>query len=370
MSPKLQTLTSRGLLPFLLIISPLLFLTVDFVRVPVLLNECTTSKTPITIRSLFQIQAAVKGTIQGHQIYASLDSIEDSHYLGFVKTHPTALVLGVDHENPSKPLWGGLIRAALRKLDVLSPSDAAALRAVIAGTEPVSGKLVSLALHIPPEAMASFPVDRLYIIGIKSRIGDSGQGKDQQLATLRSGMTALMKEADKDRIENLIVPSVGVDPSDDQTTRYNEYFPAVLKSLQPTGWPARIYLSLYQDLAGSYGEPELNAIQDSWKDVCDEAGRTSVLVRESLRLTLVALFVCLVVSSMHIEITVKNFLIIAAAFSGLVVGAMQSVNFFIQDWDTAHRLFVYVGLLLFLAITFPFLSKWNPGEIFGNKAGK
>lgn len=352
-------------LSLVLIVSPLIFLLGDFMRFPVLLNGCSAKTAPVTVQGLFQTQTASQGTFQGHHVLISLDSIEDSHYLSFLKTHPTALAVAVDHENPSKPYWGGLIRAVLRKLDSISPSDAAALRQVITGREPVSGEVVSLPLHIPSEKFAAFPVDQLYVIGIKSRTGDNGQGKDQQLAILANGMRALMGEADRDKIENLIVPCVGVDPRDDQTVQYEEYFPAVFKPLGLSGRPRYIYLSVYQDLVDSYGQPQLAAIESSWSKACDEARKESVLVREQLRLVIAALFIALIVSSTHVKINVKTFLIIAGAFLGLGVGAMQLAGFFIQDWDVAYRLVVYVGLMLFLAIAFPFLSKWNPGKIFG-----
>jgi peptidoglycan/LPS O-acetylase OafA/YrhL len=94
-----------------------------------------------------------------------------------------------------------------------------------------------------------------------------------------------------------------------------------------------------------------------------------VLVREELRLILVGAFVCLLASSLHVPITIKNFLIISTAFVGLGFGMLHSLRPFSEDWDAKSRLLVGAVGLLFLALAFPYIPKWNPRELFDKSQG-
>jgi hypothetical protein len=355
------------LLQAALMAAPLLFLLVDFLRVPVLLNGCAGDRGDVTLRALMQTQAATKGTFRGHEVLVSLDAIQDSHYLNFIKSKPTALVIAVDHEDPSNPYWGGLARAVLRKFDAISPADAATLRSIVVGRDPDTGHVLSQPLHISSDNFAAFPVDRLYIVGVKALGSGEEPAKKQQAEILQDGLTAAMKQADQDHIANLIIPCIGVDPNDQKTLQAREFFPLVFASLQPSRYPTNVYLSVYLDWSDLYRSDALKSIQSSWTEACENSRKESILMHERLRLLVAALFVCLIASSRHVKITLKNFLIIAAGFLGIGYGAMESANFFVQGWDAGYRLAVNMALLFFLAAIFPFLSKWNPNEIFDKK---
>ncbi|HEV1993909.1 MAG TPA: hypothetical protein VGR03_06240 [Candidatus Acidoferrum sp.] len=350
-----------------MIAAPILFLVVDFCRIPVLLSGCQGGKEEITLRTLVEKQTALLGSYLGHRFYVSLDAIQDSQYLHFLKTAPTALVIGIDHDKPSEPSWGGLTRAVLRKFDEISLEDAAMLRSVVLGSDPVSGHLLAKPLGIPSARFGGFPVNFLYIVGIKSRGDGSGPAKKQQADTLKSGLQDVMAQAKRDKIENLILPCVSVDPRDPATLQYHEYFPLVFIVSEPAWRPNSIYLSLYQDWDDTSRSAALRALQTSWTETCANAGKQSLFVREVLRLMLLTLVVCLVVSSLYVAISVKNFLIISCSFVALGSGALALLSPFVENWNSSARFGAHVTLLVALAVLFPLLPRFNPKEIFGKR---
>jgi hypothetical protein len=344
-----------------------LYLTVDLVQFPVVLNGCHGANDAITLRTIVEKRDVSKGSYLGHEFYVSLDAIQDSDYLNFVKGGPTALIIGIDHSDPSQPSWGGLTRAVLRKLDKLSSTDAAALRKVVVGKDPDSGQIHVQRLSIPNQSVQGFPVDYLYIIGVKSVGGGDEQAKKQQAEILQNGLRAAMAKAKTGHISNLIIPCVGVDPNDQKTLQFREWFPQLFAATETSRTPARIYLSIYQDWSDEYRSNALRSLEDAWAEACSTLRKQSVLVREQLRLILVGAFICLLVSSLHVAMTVKNFLIISTAFTGLGFGAFQALNPFIQGWDAGYRLLATTLALLFLAVAFPYISKWNPRELFDKR---
>ena len=225
---------------------PLLFLAVDFVRFPVVFNGCRGSGDEVNVRTLLQKEVVPYGSYMGHRFYVSLDAIQDSQYLNYLRTTPTALVIGIDHDDPSETYWGGLTRSVLRKLDVVSSTDAAMLRAVITGKDPDSGHLVARSLHVPQANFRNFPVHYLYIVGLKFQGADGPESRQRQSDLLQSGLKAVMAQAARDKVSNLIVPCVGVFEGDPTTLQPKEFFPVVFAATPASGRPTNVYLSLYQ----------------------------------------------------------------------------------------------------------------------------
>ena len=353
--------------PAVLIAVPLLYLLVDLARTPVLLNGCRGTNDGITLQTLVDKQAVSKGSYMGHTFYVSLDSIQDSHYLDFVKWEPTALVIGVDRGDPSQRYSGPLPRAVEGKLATLSPADAKAFRRIVEGGEPSLGYLKPQPLQIPERSKESFPVDYLYIVGIRAVGNGDVQAKEQQGQIFQKGIRRAMEEARKDRVSNLIIPFVGVDPENQKTLQFGEWFSRVFAATEMTSVPPKIYLSMFHGWRGDYRGKALIGLHEAWAEACSASSKESVLVREELRLVLVGIFICLLVSSLHVAMTIKNFLIISAAFAGLGFGAFQLLHPFVQDWNPDYRLIAAAAVLLFLAVAFPYLPKMNPKDLFDKR---
>lgn len=280
--------------------------------------------------------------------------------MSYLHGAPTALVIGIDHDDPS-PIWGGLTRKVLSKLEVVSSPDASVLWGVITSRDPDSGHLTVKHLNVPQANWHSFPVQYLYIIGIKAKAGNLESNKQSEF--LQSGLKAVMAQAARDRVLNLIIPTVGVDPGDPSTLQLKDFFPLVLNETTASGRPSNVYLALNQDWDTTRGYA-VDALQTSWADLCDKVNKQDLLVREDLRLVLAGIFVCLLVSAAHVPISLKNFLIITASFAGLGFGAIELLKHFVQDWNADARAGVTLAVLIVLAVLFPLLPRWNPKEIF------
>jgi hypothetical protein len=358
----------KRLVAAFLILFPILLLAWDFMRVPVLFTGCSGKNPDVTTQTLVGEQSAVYGHYMGHSFHVSMDSVQDSTYLSFLEAGPTAMVIAIDHEDPDNPIWGGFFRTVLRKLEILSPADATTLRDVSTGTQPQSMHLLPLPMHIPAAMFGQFPVNRLYVVGIKSHGTQDNDGRKQQLDILENDLKAVMSQARNDGISNLIVPCIGVDPGDSATPEFKEFFPLVFAASDPVRGPQNIYISLYRDWNDPARRGARVALRSAWTDACSASARGSVFVREELRLVLAAIFICLLVSSLHVEINLKNFLIIACSFAGLGYASLSLAQYFIGDWSATYRLAAHVVVLGALALLFPVLPRFNPGEIFGRSA--
>ena len=342
---------------------PLIYLVADFIHVPVILNQCAAYGGQITLRQLVESQRVPLGSYIGHEFSVSLDAIGEEKYLDYLKDGPTALAVGIDHDDPGRPVWGAPIRAVLAKLDSHSPVDAAELRKVITGAEPSSGHMIVMTLP----GFESLPVSYLYVLGIKAIDNGDGTSKQRQTEFFRSALKEVMIDAQDRGIANLVIPTIGVDPKDGKTLQFADIFPAIMESAELGRKPKEIQLSIFQNWPDDYRSSALDAVRRAWAGICSAAGDQSLLVRESLRLTMVALFICLMVSSAHVAITLKNFAIITVAFVGAAFGATEVLSPFLTGWGAAYRLAITVAVLAFLALAFPYLPQWNPQDIFDRK---
>ena len=359
----------KNILPVVLVLLPLVFLLGDYLRTPVLLNGCKKSDEHISLQDLSNKQHVKLGRYRGHIVHFSLDSFRDGEYFTYLEGAPNGLVVVVDHENLSQPVWGGLTRKVLDKLDTVSASDAAALRAVISGTEPQSGHAKSLSLHLPQGARSAFPIDDLYILGIRARGASDGKDRKQQIDILQHGLNEAVDHAGRDGIANLIVPNIGVDPGDPATLRAADLYPIVFAAAAQPGRPHDLYISIYHGWALADQAAAIDAVQSAWDEACRALQSDTYLVNEQVRLVVATLFVCLLVCSRHVPISLKNWLIITAAFIGLGLGAWATMELFIKDWHPGSRCIAHAALLLVLAVLFPFLPKMNPENIFDPKGG-
>lgn len=256
---------------------PLVALALDCVNLPLFVNRCTARQFP-GMRPLVDRRFQPLGSLSGRQVYVALDSVLDSDFLGYLEGSPNAVVIDIDHENPRAPIWGGLTRSVLIKVSDASSDEAqqflglgcGALRQgsltvdgqqllrAVCGAEPALGGVVEVELHNHSSGSKGFPVDRLYVIGIKSQRSAGEQRSSQEYA--RRAFHDVMTRAAHAKITNLVVPCVGVDPGDPATMRFDEYFPLVLGALANSTKPRNIYLSLYQGWPDSYRGEALTSV--------------------------------------------------------------------------------------------------------------
>jgi len=359
----------KVILPVLLILLPLVFLLVDYLRTPVWLNGCEKSDDQVSLQDLSNLQRVKLGRYRGHILHLSLDSFRDTEYLSYLGGASTGLVIDVDHENPSQAVWGGLTRKVLEKLDTVSSTDAKALRGVISGSQPLSGHAMSLSLHIPGAAQSAFPVDYLYVAAIRARGASDGTDHKPQIEILQHGLNQVFDQAARDGIANLIIPNIGVDPGDPATLRSSDLYPIVFASAAQLGRPRDLYISIYHGWSVPDQMAAIDAVKNAWDEACRALQSDTYLVNEQIRLVVAALFVCLLVCYRHVPISLKNWLIITASFIGLGFGALATEELFVKDWHPGSRCLAHAVLLLVLAALFPFLPKMNPQNVFDPKGG-
>jgi hypothetical protein len=360
---------NKAILSTLLISLPLVFLLADYLHTPVLFNGCKKSNEQISLQDLLNRQHIRLGRYKGHLLHLSLDSLRDAESWGYLEDAPAGLIVSVDHDDPSRPVWGPLTRAVLAKLDAVSSTDASAFRDVISGSEPLPGDSLSLPLHIPEVALSAFPIKYLYVVAISAHGASDGADRKQQIDKLQHGLSKAVEQAGRDGIANLIVPNIGVNPSDPAFLRPTDLYPAVFAAASRLGGPRNLYFSIFHGWNPEYQRPAIKAVQDAWNEACRALQSDTYLVNEQIRLVVAMLFVCLLVCSRQVPINLKNWFIITASFIGSAFAVLAVTELFIKDWQPGSRCIVHGILLMVLAVLFPFLPRMNPQNIFDTKAG-
>jgi hypothetical protein len=355
-------LVRRALTGFLIMV-PLALLALDYVRHPVVWTGCS-GMPDVTEDAMFASPSVVLGTLLGHRITAALDDMGDSKFLAGAERTPYALVTTEFFQDPLRPEQGMVTRAILGRLEQLSPQHHDKLRHQLNNPANLAaGKVVSVALDLPPEQAARFPVSRIYIVMIQYKAGEGGHANDGRI--IRAGLKEIMRRAKQDRVVRLLVPSLGVNWQEAGWLTHEEFFPIVFESLDAVAGPDLIRLSLYSSTPANVLQRAINAINAAWKERCAIASGKDVLFEQTTRVVLLFLLVCLVVSAFHAPLTVKNGVVIATAFIGSALGGIKLLDELIPDYGSpVTRLAIHSCVLGILALCYPSLVRASAKEIF------
>jgi hypothetical protein len=346
----------------LFVLAPVIFLFVDLISFPRLLNN-KPILTNVRAVSLLAHGQTELGLFQAHEIYVSVDDIAAAGYLSLIKKGPTALVVSGFVDDNGEVEIAALGDAVLKKLQVVSPADYhRALDLLQHSKHQRPGDILNIQLQIPAKAHSIFPIDDLYIA-----LFTAGSPVDPD--ELSKGITSAIVEAQARGVQNLVLPCLGRNwehSGDSNSLSFGDFFSSAFQSITTDSSTPSIHFSLYKEWPSFEIEDAVGSLNASWRAVAfpKQPPSEGLFYRANLRLTVIFWFVCLLVSSFYTLPTLKHFAIISVGYLGMAVGSDKLIDFMTQGRPQLG-VYIRVATLLILAVGFPVIVSWNPKDLFG-----
>lgn len=336
---------------------PALILLVDYLFFPVVFETYRPVETA-NITHLLTHQVEWLGTYKGHQVSLSIDDLSQPQFLSYLKQKRNGLVVSV-FRNEKEPFEvGALMRAVLQKLKEVSPNDYRKLVDRLQKADGIKrGDVIPFPLDLPGDKYSEFPLNFLFIV-----VFEYGNVKEDQLT---QGIKSVLDAARQQSMSNLVLPCVGVNSDNRDSSKFNDFFSAVFAAFTATDRPLNIYLSLYSEWPTFVLEEAVAGLNGSWQTLPKES--VTSLYRRDLRLTLLLLIVCVFVSSFFTQLTIVNFLLITLGFAASGTAANKALDFFAQGYPATFRSVLQVLILTILALSFPFIVNLSLQKVFTNE---
>ncbi len=351
---------------FLVLLVPVAILALDFYRYPVLFSKYTPPKAG-NINEILRNGSAPLGNYRGHRVFASIGEISDPRFLYFIRNGTTGLAISayVENQKDHTIIQGALQGAMIDRLQSISKTQAVALADQFSKlSSPSSWDVSDFSLDLSATEHRQFPVNRIVLVALPTGHPDATE--------LRKALVRMMIVSQEANIANLVVPplTVRIGEHAKDSLSFGEFFQAFLSAIPIADYPDRLYLSLDQSWPTAELQDAMESLNGAWRQtVTDEEGNY-VVYRHDLRLTLVALVVCLIVCSFSVNYTLKNFLIIFFAFIGLALGADKWFAPLVVGGNANALLEAQAVILLIMAVAFPLIVTWNPRNVFDTQGDK
>lgn len=95
--------------------------------------------------------------------------------------------------------------------------------------------------------------------------------------------------------------------------------------------------------------------------------RDSVLVtmhRFQLRLLLIGLALCFLVSARHMTLGVKSACIVGASYAATLLGSFKTIETLAEGLDPGVKNILLLVMMLFLTVGFPSIVRWSVKDLF------
>lgn len=220
--------------------------------------------------------------------------------------------------------------------------------------------MVDVALQASGQEPASFPVTHLLVVFLKGAA--SPEAKKRAIA---DAVPQLVTLAQSHKVSNLILPCLGVNFSGAHPSEeFANFFDAIFERLPLGIRPQTIQLSFYANWPDGVLETALTSLDHSWTTHSARTYALPTLYRGDFRLMMIVLSICLLASSFYAPLTPKNVFLIILGFTGLAFGSTKLVEFLTQGYSPAVQVAFRLVVLLFYAIAFPSVVRWNPRDVF------
>jgi len=342
-----------------LIAIPALLVGYDFWRFPVTFEVKALARHADLV-SLVRERLFSLGTYNSHSMHLSLDAIERDDFLDYVNGSGNALVIGYFLTESSELRGGALGSAVSRKIERVDPEAGRHFRDQLEGLGGrQAGQVSKVSLRISPQAYRRFPIDHIYVVFFHAGLASKNEG------LIAKAMPQVLRNAEYDNISNLIVPCLAHNWEDKNTVAFDEFFDPLLTGLAKTGPPQHVYIPLYAGWPTVVLEEAVGSLNHFWENIASlSESPVWRFYRADIRGTLFFVFVCLVISSFTIPITIKNFLIIAFLFAGMSAAAVKTAAVLIQGQNALVHAIVQLCIWVSLAVGLRFFANWNPRSIF------
>jgi hypothetical protein len=340
---------------------PLILLFQDFYRFPVTFEVKHLAKHADLVTLVSEGLQSL-GTFNSHSISLSLDDIERDNFLHYVKGSHNALVITYFVKADSGEMTeGSLGRAVHEKIERIDPEAGRDFRDQLdrlGGRKP--GQVSEVNLHILPQLYQRLPIDHIYVVFLNAGKGTENNG------LIAEAMPQVLQYAAHDNISNLIAPCLAYNWKDKNSVPFDDFFDPLLRALSSDGPPRHVYIPLYAEWPTLTLEEAIRSLNHFWGNIVAPSAQAVIwrLYRAEFRGTLFFLFVCLLISSFSIPLTIKNFLIIAFSFIGMTAAASKTAVVLTQGQNVIVHAIIQLCIWVSLAVGLRFFANWNPRNIF------
>lgn len=349
---------------WLWVLIPLLVLVADLARSPRLFHTSQSAEN-LSVKELLDRERIHLGRLRGHEIHVSFDEIASDDFLegfrgernGLVVTH----FLTSDRKDSRYGLLGRVIRRRLHETDREAEQHFIQMIEQMPGREPGEAKRLKLERAITE----GFPVSVIYVVILQ----EDGTGT-ARAGTLRRAMEQTFEFAAEDRLDNLVVPALGIDESADDLP-FHDFLKSTFAATPEGVFPRNIFLSWYPRWKEETIEAATRALGDLRAPTfSQEESLAEKLQSPVLRLACIALGLCLLSSSFAVELNWRRFLIISCSFLGAFAALWGLVGFLTTGRSVDLTFVVRMVMTLVAAVSFRWTVTWDVKAIFVGRNGK
>lgn len=342
---------------------PIAMLGIDFALSPIFFDT-SVKRDAADLAELFRSGSLALGNLRGHHIFVSIDDIRDQDFLVHLPKGKTALVLTAFPKDGTESdyIFGPLTQAVLSRLRPVSSADYLRLENIpeqIRGSAP--GQVTDLALRIPLDQYANFPLNDLLIIAMP---------KTQATESLGRGLKHVFAMADEKSVDNIVIPNLGLkwqNSIGDNEISLSDYFKILLDGVQKIQNYNNIYISIYKSWPTLQVEGAASALDAAWQEISQDEIRSLPIHNRNSRLIEFFLIPCAISSGIMARLSIGRVTILAAFFITAGYVAIETVEKATPEFSETNRLAFIVVTLIIFSVFFPFLTKIDPKDIFSSR---
>lgn len=332
-------------------------LVIDFALFPAFLEDRVLLEA-LPANRLVNGDLMTMGKYHLHTLRTSSGRIADESYMRKLGPEVNGLAMTVFSAVGTDPV--GLGKFAETVMDVLPEADAERLRALIQNSPTFTpGKVQVLELQKPH---ASGPLSGIDVVLIlRTKRGSDREAKE----ALRVGLTDILVQAGKHSVKGLLLPTLTVAPEVKESPSFDDFFRFLFESMHDTKLPYLIDVSFFDGWSTGHLENATAAFNDHWRT--ESQSQESILARVhrfQLRILLVGLAICFVVSARHMTLGAKSASILATSFAVTVLGSFKTVEALTEGLDASVKGLLLIVMMLFISFGFPHVVSWSVKDLF------
>jgi hypothetical protein len=196
---------------------------------------------------------------------------------------------------------------------------------------------------------------------LRSKRGADREAKD----AMKTGLVALLNQAGKEKISGLLLPALPVGPMEKDTLTFDEFYQYLFDALAKTTTPHLIDLTLFEGWSSADLESAITAINAHWgAHLRERTGNFPTIHRMQLRLVLIGLVICFIVSSFHTVLGLKSTAILTTGFALSLLGSFKTVETVVEGLGSDIQNIALIALTIILAVGFPYFVNWSVKDLF------
>jgi hypothetical protein len=334
----------------------LALLLADFAFFPVLWKNRINAER-VSLADIARGEVVAAGRYHLHPIRLSAGRIDDAAYLPRLGTGTDAVAITAYSASADNPIGIGGLGSTV--LAALTAKDATALTELLSHTASFSpGRVQALRLE---KVQTEGPLRGIKTVLVLRAV--AGDGSDAK-AALRAGLVELLRQATRNHVSGLLLPTLAVSPAR-RTPTIDEFFGDLFDALPQSPDTVAIDLTLWDQLPTKQLQEAVAAFNAHWTNSSSAVdGGLSNIYRLQVRLILIGLCIGLLSSARAIALTPRSALIVATSLALYLLGTFKGVEELAVGLDEETLDALLVVLTILLSASYPRVALWSAQDLF------